>query len=312
MRVAFFGTPEFAVPSLTRLLEEGMDVRLVITQPDRPVGRSSRPVPSPVAELAAAKGLPVSKPERLRRSAEFLRELAAIGPDVAVVVAYGMILPREILDVPRLGCVNVHASLLPRHRGASPVQAAILAGDRETGVVTMRMEEGLDTGPIYLVRRVPIGEAEDAGSLSRRLASEGAGLLVETLRGLAAGRLAPRPQEGEPSFCRQISREDGEIDWSLPAPEILRRLRAFTPWPGLFTDLAGERVKLLEAETGPGGRREREGAIWIDGGEAFAAAGSATSLRLVRVQRAGRTPVHGAEFARGMALPARFGPKAAR
>jgi len=174
------------------------------------------------------------------------------------------------------------------------------------------MEEGLDTGPIYLVRRVPIGEAEDAGSLSRRLASEGAGLLVETLRGLAAGRLAPRPQEGEPSFCRQISREDGEIDWSLPAPEILRRLRAFTPWPGLFTDLAGERVKLLEAETGPGGRREREGAIWIDGGEAFAAAGSATSLRLVRLQRAGRTPVRGAEFARGMALPARFGPKAAR
>lgn len=284
-----------------------MEVPLVITQPDRPIGRSSRPVPSPIAFLAQEKGLSVSKPDSLRRNPDLLRALSETLPDAAVVVAYGKILPPEILALPRLGCVNAHASLLPRHRGASPIQAAILAGDRETGVVTMRMEAGLDTGPIYLERRVPIGEKEDAGSLSRRLSREGADLVVETLRGLAAGTLAPHPQEGEPSYCRPLRREDGEVDWNLPALEIERRLRAFTPWPGLYTFLEGDRVKILEAEAG-GSARNAPGELWIEGGTAFAGAGGGTSLRIRRAQRSGKNPVDGGELVRS--LPggaARFG-----
>jgi len=276
-----------------------MDARLVITRPDRPVGRSSRLVPSPVAAFAQARGLPVSKPERVRRNPELWRAISDASPDAAVVVAYGKILPGEILGLPRLGCVNVHASLLPRHRGASPVPAAILAGDAETGVVTMRMEEELDTGPIYLERRVPIAEKEDAGSLSRRLSREGADLLVETLHGLQKGTLTPRAQEGEPSYSRPLRREDGEVDWSLPAGEIERRLRAFTPWPGLHTFLGDERVKILEAESA-GPRRRETGEIWIEGGNAFVGAGGGTSLLLKRVQRFGKKPVGGAELARSL------------
>lgn len=276
-----------------------MEVPLVITQPDRPVGRSSRPAPSPVAVLAQERGLSVSKPASVRRNPDLLRALSETLPDATVVVAYGKILPPEILALPRLGCVNAHASLLPRHRGASPIQAAILAGDRETGVVTMRMEAGLDTGPIYLERRVPIGEKEDAGSLSRRLSREGADLVVETLRGLGAGTLTPRPQEGKPSYCRPLRRQDGEVDWNLPAAEIERRLRAFTPWPGLYTFLDGERVKILEAEAGEPARSV-PGELWIEGGAAFAGAGGGTSLRIRRAQRSGKKPVDGGELVRSL------------
>lgn len=299
MRIVFFGTPEFSVPSLSRLLEEGFDVPLVVTRPDRPVGRSARPVPSPVAAFALARDQAVSKPERVKRNPDFSQALADVSLDAAVVVAYGKILPREVLALPRLGCINLHASLLPRHRGASPVQAAILAGDRETGVVTMRMVEELDTGPLYLERRVAIGEKEDAGSLSRRLSTEGAELLVETLRGLESETLAPRPQDGEPSYCRPLRREDGEADWRLPSAEIERRLRAFTPWPGLYTFLGSDRVKILEAEAGEGTGRE-PGEIWIENGSAFVAAGGGSSLNLARVQRSGKRPVGGAELVRSL------------
>ena len=187
----------------------------------------------------------------MKANAGLVARLREARPDAIAVVAYGRILPPEILGLPRLGCVNVHASLLPRWRGASPIQAAILAGDAETGVVTMRMEEGLDTGPVYLERRVAIGEHETAGELSGRLQLLGGKLLVETLEGLAAGRLSPSPQPGDPTaatVCRPIRREDALVDWERPAAEILRRLRAFTPWPGLFTFLEGERVKILEAD----------------------------------------------------------------
>lgn len=308
MRIVFFGTPEFAVPSLDRLLESGFEVPLVVTRPDRPAGRSARPQPSPVARLAAARGLAVEKPERLRENTAFFERLKRISPHAGVVVAYGRLLPRELLELPPLGCVNVHASLLPRYRGASPVQAALLAGDRETGVVTMRIEEALDSGPIYLERRVAIGPREDTATLSSRLAREGADLLVETFLGLAAGSLVAHPQVGEPSFCRPITREDGEIDWTRPAPELERRLRAFTPWPGLHTFLDGERVKLLEAEVGPATGRE-PGTLWRAGDRTLAAAGEGSSLALVRLQRAGRDAVSGAEFLRGLReLPARFDP----
>ncbi len=227
-RTVFFGTPDFAAASLQALLDAGVDVPLVVTQPDRPVGRHAELRPSAVAALAASRGIPTEKPETLKANAGFVARLREARPEAIAVVAYGRILPPEILGLPRLGCVNVHASLLPRWRGASPIQAAILAGDAETGVVTMRMEEGLDTGPVYLQRRVTIGEHETSGELSGRLQLLGGALLVETLEGLAAGRLSPSPQAGDSTatatVCRPIRREDALVDWERPAAEIVRRL----------------------------------------------------------------------------------------
>ena len=305
LAAAFFGTPEFAVPSLAALLDAGIRVPLVVTQPDRPVGRHAELRPSAVAAFAAERGLAVEKPERIRENAALRERLRIASVDAVAVVAYGRIFPADLLALPRLGCVNVHASLLPRHRGASPVQAALLAGDRETGVATMRMEEQLDAGPIYLERRTPIGERETAGELSARLAAMGGALLAETLTRLAAGGLAPWPQEGVPTFCRPIRREDGAVDWSRPAAELERRLRAFTPWPGLFTFFEGDRVKIVAAREG-GGSAAAPGEVRLDGGELVASAGGGSTLVLERLQRAGRRPVSGAEFARSAELPGRF------
>jgi methionyl-tRNA formyltransferase len=306
-RTVFFGTPEFAGASLKALLDDGVPVPLVVTQPDRPVGRHPAPRPSIVAAIAAEAGLPVEKPETLKTNPDFVAKLAAVEPEVLAVVAYGRILPAEILELPRLGAVNVHASLLPRWRGASPVQAAILAGDTVTGVATMRMERGLDTGPIYLERRVPIGARETAGELSERLALLGGQLLVETLEALAAGPLPARPQTGEATVCRTIRREDALVDWERSAVELARRLRAFTPWPGLYTFLEGERVKILEAGESDASPDAPPGTLALLGGELVAAAGGGTALRIDRLQRAGRNPVAGPEFARAARLPARFG-----
>jgi methionyl-tRNA formyltransferase len=306
LTTVFFGTPEFAVPSLSRLLESGVHVPLVVSQPDRPAGRHSVPLPSAVARLAAVRSLATEKPAKLSGNAKFADALEQIHADIGVVVAYGRILPSDVLAVPRLGFVNVHASLLPRHRGASPVQAALLAGDSETGVVTMKVIEQLDAGPIYLERRVAIGDQERAGELSRRLAVAGADLLLETLSGLERGTLDARPQEGTPTFCRPIRREDGRVDWTLPALQIERRLRAFDPWPGLHTFLDGERVKILGLESGPSSPRP-PGSLWLEGDTALVAAGGGEGLSLTRVQRAGRQPISGAEFLRGLrTAPARF------
>jgi methionyl-tRNA formyltransferase len=295
------------VPSLAALLDGGIEVPLVVTRADKPVGRHAAVQASPIGQLAALRGIRTVKPEKVRGSDLFVKELRAAQPDAAAVVAYGRILPPEVLEVPRLGCVNVHASLLPKYRGASPIQAALLAGDRVTGVVTMRVEEELDAGAIYLERRVSIEAGENAGELSERLAREGASLLVETMRRLQAGDLAARPQAGEPSFCRPIRREDGRIDWTLRAEEIERRLRAYTPWPGVFTFLGRERVKLLDAAAAPGLDAMAPGSLFESGGSALAAAGEGTALRLIRLQRAGKRPVVGGEFLRGVsALPARF------
>jgi len=300
LKSVFFGTPDFAVPSLEAVLPIARP-ELVVTQPDRPAGRHARPVPSAVAVRAERAGLALAKPERLRGNRELQQRLEGIHPDVGVVVAYGRILPPEILAVPRLGFVNVHASLLPRHRGASPVQAALIAGDSETGVCTMRVVEELDAGPLYRSRRLAIGPEEDAGALSNRLALLGAEVLTETLRGLEAGTLAPTPQAGEPTFCRPLSREDGGVDWTLPADAIARRLRAYSPWPGLHTFLGAERVKILDARPVPTGAARPPGTLWKEGDLALVAAGGATTLELRRVQRAGRKPVRGGEFVRGLA-----------
>jgi methionyl-tRNA formyltransferase len=307
LRVAFFGTPEFAVPTLEKLSKSGAEVVLVVTQPDRPSGRSGAPIPSAVGRAAAALGLPVEKPDRLRGNLELLERLRAAAADVSVVVAYGKILPDAVLDAPRLGSVNVHASLLPRHRGASPVQAAVLAGDRDTGVATMKMVSELDAGPVYLERRVPIDPGEDAGSLGQRLAAVGAELALETLAGLENGSLIARPQEGEPTYCRTIRREDGEAEWSRPAADLSRRLKAFSPWPGLFTFLGSERIKILDVGVGPTGLRGTPGDVREESGRAVVVAGEGTSLVLRQLQREGKKPVTGMQFLSGLRGPARFG-----
>ena len=306
LRVAFFGSPAFAVPSLSALLEAGISVPLVVTQPDRPVGRRSEPQPTAVAARAAEAGLSVEKPERVRDNAALLARLGAAAPDAIAVVAFGRILPAAILDLPSLGCVNVHASLLPKYRGASPIQAAIAAGDTETGVVTMRVVEELDAGPLYLSKTVAIGPRETAGELSERLALEGGRLLVETLRGLQAGALTAKPQLGEPSFCRPIRREDGQVDWTHSAIAITRLLRAYTPWPGLHTFAGSERIKILDAQVAAEPSAGEPGSLRLEGHRLLVAAGGGTTVALGRVQRAGKGPITGAELARSLPT-GRFG-----
>ena len=309
LRAVFFGSPAFAVPSLSALQKAGMTVPLVVTQPDRAVGRRSEPRPTAVAAFASEAGLPLEKPEAIRDNARLRERLEAARPDAIAVVAFGRILPAPILALPRLGCVNVHASLLPKYRGASPIQAAILAGDAETGVVTMRVVEELDAGPLYPEKRVAIDPRETAGELSERLSAVGGRLLVETLEGLEAGALPATPQRGEPSYCRPIRREDAEVDWTLEAGAIARRRRAFTPWPGLHTFAGDERIKILDAEESDTRASGDPGSYRLDAGRLLVAAGKGSVLELRRVQRAGRRPVTGAELARslGPSSPGRFG-----
>ncbi len=258
MRLVFFGSPRFAVPSLSALLVAGHDVALVVSQPARPVGRRGEISHPPVARLAKERGLPLFQPESLKPD-EAVARLAEARADLFVVAAYGKILPQRLLDLPARGCINVHGSILPRWRGASPVQAAILAGDTVTGVTIMKMEAGMDTGPVFAVRETGIEEQDTAESLGARLAEMGAQLLVETVFCLegntAAGtrtsawgdviRIPPIPQEdSRATYCPKISRQDGLVDWTRPAIEQVRRSRAFSPWPGLFTFRRRTRLKL--------------------------------------------------------------------
>jgi methionyl-tRNA formyltransferase len=263
-----------------------------------------------VAEAALARGIPVERPDRLRGNVAFQERFAAVRPDAAAVVAYGKLLPDAILELPPLGCVNVHASLLPKYRGASPISAAILAGDQETGVVTMRIVPELDAGPIYLEKRVEIADRDDAGTLSERLCLEGAALLVETLRGLGAGTVAARLQQGEPTFTRPLTRTEGRVDWRESAGALERKRRAYAPWPGLYSVIGGKRVKLVDvAVSERGAAGIAPGTIREEAGEAIVAAGDGTALVLRSVQREGRTPTTGMEFLRGLASPtARFDP----
>ena len=247
MRVAFAGTPEFALPALAALIESHSVVG-VLTQPDRPSGRGRRLRASPVKELAQAHQLPLLQPASLRDEAVRAR-LAAWSPDVLVVVAYGLILPATVLALPRLGCLNIHASLLPRWRGAAPVQRAILAGDSVTGVTIMSMDEGLDTGPILLTREIAIGSDDTAGSLAATLAGLGAEALLAALAGLAAGTLAAHRQPGVGiTYAAKIAKSEASIDWSRDAALIERQVRAFNPWPVAETTLGGERLRIHSAK----------------------------------------------------------------
>ena len=300
LSLVFMGTPDFAVMILEALIAARHRIRAVYTQPPRPAGRGYKLQPSPVQALAERHGLPVRCPRTLR-DGEAQAEFAALGADAAVVAAYGLILPKPALDAPKLGCLNVHASLLPRWRGAAPIQRAILAGDRETGITIMQMEEGLDTGPILLREAIPIGPKTTAGELTERLADLGARLIVEALDGVAAGRLEATPQpEAGATYAPKLRREEAQLDWRRSASQLKRQVRAFDPWPGAFFFARDERVRVLAAEAASGLGGAEPGTV-LD--EHLSIACREGALRPLRLQRPGRAPLDTAAFLRGFALP---------
>jgi methionyl-tRNA formyltransferase len=297
MRLIFMGTPDFSVPVLDALVAVGHEIAAVYCQPPRPAGRGKKPRPSPVQARAEALGLPVRHPESLKSEAE-RAAFAALGADAAVVVAYGLILPQAVLDAPRHGCLNIHASLLPRWRGAAPIQRAIMAGDAETGVCIMRMEAGLDTGPVLLREATPIGPGDTAASLHDRLSALGARLIVEALGRL--DQLVPEPQpEAGVTYAAKIYKAEAAVDWAAPAREVDRRIRGLSPFPGAWTTVGGERVKLLDSRLAEGEGRPGE---VLDAGLRVACGEGA--VRLVRLQRAGRAPQEADGFLRGWPVPA--------
>ncbi|GGG17437.1 methionyl-tRNA formyltransferase [Caldovatus sediminis] len=300
MRLAFLGSPDFAVPALRALVAAGHEVAMVYAQPPRPAGRGHRATPCPVHRAALELGLPVRTPARLRRDAAEHAAFAALDLDAAVVAAYGLILPKPMLEAPRRGCLNIHASLLPRWRGAAPIQAAILAGDAETGVTIMRMDEGLDTGPMLLREAVPIGPRTTAQELHDRLAELGARLV---LRALAEDPPpVPQPEEGV-TYAPKLTKADGRLDWTQDAAALDRRVRALNPWPGTFFEHAGTTIRVLAAEPTEGEAGAPPGTVLGDGAPLRIACGGGTALRLTRLQRPGRAPLATAEFLRGYPLP---------
>jgi methionyl-tRNA formyltransferase len=300
--LVFMGTPDFAATILEALIGAHHRILAVYTQPPRPAGRGHRPQASPVQRLAEASAILVRSPASLH-SPEVQAEFAALRPDLAVVAAYGLILPPALLQAPRLGCINVHASLLPRWRGAAPVQHAILAGDAETGVTIMQMEEGLDTGPILLQQRVPIGPETTASGLSAELALVGAKLIREALEGIRDGRLEPRPQPAAGvTYAPKIGRDEGRLDWRQSAAALERRVRALNPWPGTFFETESERIRILAAAVLPAAGTEKPPGTVLD--ERLTIACGDSVLRPLRLQRPGRAPVETPAFLRGFPIPA--------
>lgn len=302
LRVIFMGTAELACASLRALLDSPeFEVVAVVTQPDRPKGRDLKLQPSEVKKVALAANIPVLQPERARES-QFIEQLKQLVPDYIVVVAYGQILPRAILDTPKFGCVNVHTSLLPKYRGAAPIQAALLDGDPETGVTVMQMEEGLDTGPIISQRAIPIEATDDAQTLHDKLAKVGAELLVPTLVDFAAGKIKAQPQDhAHATHVKKIKKEDGQLDWSQPARVLQNRIRAFTPWPGAFTfQPIGDKPKLLKIW-----RAEVEkmsgvpGVVLAADNSGVVVSCGEDALRILRLQREGGRQMSVAEFLQG-------------
>jgi len=297
LRLAFMGTPDFAVPTLAELLAQGHDIAAVYSQPPRPKGRGMALEPSPVHQFAQKAGLPVRHPVSLKGETE-QEEFAALDLDAAIVVAYGLLLPKPILDAPRLGCFNLHASLLPRWRGAAPIQRAVMAGDEETGVMVMQMEEGLDTGPVLMAERVRIGR-KTSGELTTELSRLGADLMVRSLGALERGAVTPQRQaDAGVTYARKITKEEARIDWSKSAAEIDAMIRGLAPSPGAFTEVKGERLKILSAL--PVKDRGELGEVLTD--DLTVACGE-DALKLLKVQRAGKGVMEACELLKGFPLP---------
>jgi methionyl-tRNA formyltransferase len=314
MRIVFCGTPQFAVPALKHLLAQpDFQIIAAITQPDRPRGRGQEVSFSQVKETAIAAGIPVHQPEKIR-SPEAQELLQKLAPDVIVIIAYGQIIPARLLSVPKLGWINLHASLLPKYRGAAPINWAIANGETKTGVTSMRIDAGMDTGEILLQKEMDIGAAETAPELAARMSDLGAPLMAETLRGLAAGTIAPRPQAHEhASSAPMLKKEDGHIDWSRPAQEIFNRIRGFAPWPGAYTSFRGQTCHIWGepaskdfGEQGPAaGEAAIPGLLVVPKSgqkEVLIHCGSATYLRLLSVKLEGRRQVSATEFVNGAHL----------
>lgn len=302
-RIIFMGTPEFAAPTLHALLaassQHNWQVVAVATQPDRPAGRSKQPVSSPIKRTALAAGVPVLQPASLRKEPAAVEALRQLAPDLIVVAAYGLILPKSVLEIPTFGCINVHASLLPAYRGASPITAAILDGLAETGVTIMLMDEGMDTGPVLRQAAQPIQPTDTTATLSARLADQGAALLVATLVDWRRGAIAPVTQSalsGIPSTCRLIQKEDGRIDWTQPAALIERMTRAYTPWPSAYTLWKGEPFKIIAATVMPGAAAPGQVIRTAEGAAVGTGAGL---LQLRTVQPAGKRPLDIRSFLNG-------------
>lgn len=304
LRIVFMGTPEFSVPTLMEIVGQGHDVVACYTQPPRKAGRGMEERKSAVHQAAETLGIPVRCPQSLK-SEEERAALAELAPDAAVVVAYGLLLPRAVLDIPVHGCLNLHASLLPRWRGAAPINRAIMAGDTETGVEVMRMEAGLDTGPVYMAEKLAIGQDMTAGELHDRLSVLGADLMVRALAALPRGALVPTPQVEEGvTYARKIDKAETRIDWTRPAREVHDHVRGLSPFPGAWceVEIAGrsERVKVLRSTLDESATGE-PGTLLSAGDELLVACGSG-AVRLVQLQRAGKKPMPAAEFQRGAQL----------
>ncbi|MGC2160653.1 MAG: methionyl-tRNA formyltransferase [Silvibacterium sp.] len=307
MRIVFCGTPLFAVPTLRAVLRAGHEVALVVTQPDRPSGRGMVFVAPPVKETALTAGLPVAQPEKIKKNVEFRAQLEGIAPDVILVVAYGRIIPKWMLDLPRFGNLNLHASLLPKYRGAAPIQWAVANGEPETGVTTMRLDEGLDTGGILMQRVMTLAPDQNSADVFPILAEMGAALMAETLDGLASGSIKPvRQDDALATYAPILTRDDGRMDFSKPAMIIYNRWRGFQPWPGAWTlleskKLTAHRLMPLDAGSLPG-EANAPGVLRVEQGRIFVGCGDETWLELVEVQLEGRKRMLAANFLRGHAL----------
>ena len=306
MILVFCGTPRFAVPTLEKLVEAGHSIPLVVTQPDRPSGRGMEVALSPVKDAAIRLGIAVVQPAGIKNNAEFRDQLAAIGPDAIIVVGYGRIIPQWMIDLPRFGNLNLHASLLPKYRGAAPIQWAIANGESVTGVTTMRIDAGLDTGDILMQREIPIASEDTAETLSPKLASIGADLMVETLRGLESGQVRPTPQDhSRATLAPILKKEDGRMDFARSTRDLFNRLRGFQPWPGAFTTFKGKTLQVHRAQPLQHAVKLTPGEVAVEGTRLFVGCGKNNdkdtdiALELIEIQLEGKRRMSAQEFING-------------